>query len=79
MDEDPLRHSVRSPERPFGWRRTQTGWEKSHDWWKGEPKRFSVGSRLSPLSVAALEMAVSLAALATLASGEKKIAKKTAP
>jgi hypothetical protein len=79
IDADPFGHGSPIAERPFGWRRTALGWEKSHDWWKAEPIRPSLGARLSPVSVAAFELAVSLGGLAIFASREKKIARKTAP
>jgi hypothetical protein len=77
LEANPWEASVRSAEKPFGWRRTDQGWEKSHDWWKAEPRRLSVGARLSPMSVAAFEVAVSLAGLALFANREKENGKKT--
>jgi hypothetical protein len=65
--------------KPFGWRRTAEGWEKSENWWKTEIHPSpSAGSRLSPLSLAAMEAALSLAALAALSRPEKKIFEKSA-
>jgi hypothetical protein len=50
--------------KPWGWRRAAHGWEKSEDWWRSPAGQArSLGARLSPFSVAAFEIAVSLTVL----------------
>jgi hypothetical protein len=69
--------SIHVAERPWDWRRTAAGWERSHQWWPGGINPTpSLASTISPVYVALLEVGISLAALVAfpsrcLRNGEK--------